>query len=40
MSKESELESRKAELRHYRQAIEDARSFKTVTGGVKWSDRE
>jgi hypothetical protein len=30
----SELESRKAELQHYRQVIEDARSLKTTTGGI------
>ena len=30
----TQLESRDAELQHYRQAIEDARSLKTTTGGV------
>jgi hypothetical protein len=29
-----ELESREADLQHYRQAIEDARSLKTMTGGI------
>jgi len=31
----SELESREAELQQYRQAIEDARSLKTMIGGIK-----
>ncbi len=29
-----QLESREAELQHYRQAIEDARSLKTMMGGI------
>jgi len=29
-----ELESREADLRYYRQAIEDARDLKTMTGGI------
>jgi hypothetical protein len=31
----TELESREAELQQYRQAIEDARSLKTMTDGIK-----
>jgi hypothetical protein len=30
----AELESREAELQRYRQAIEDARNLKTMTGGI------
>jgi hypothetical protein len=40
MSNGTELESREADSHHCRQAEGDARSFKTVTGGVKWSGRE
>jgi len=30
----AELESREAKLQHYRQALEDVRDLKTVTGGI------
>jgi len=30
----AQLESNEAELQHYRQAIEDARSLKAMTGGI------
>jgi hypothetical protein len=32
----AELESREAELQHYRQAIEDVRNLKTMTGGINF----
>jgi len=32
----AELESREAELQRYRQAIEDARNLKTMTGGINF----
>ena len=34
----AQLESNQAELQHYRQAIEDARNLKTMTGGVNLDD--
>ncbi len=32
----AELESREAKLQHYRQALEDVRDLKTVTGGINF----
>ena len=34
----AELESREAKLQHYRQALEDVRDLKTVTGGINFDD--
>jgi hypothetical protein len=35
---QAQFESNQAELQHYRQAIEDTRSLKTMTGGINLDD--